>query len=152
MHYVDALMQRLDTLSSSGPVSINDWFNSTIFDIAGALIFGEDFACLSEGRLHPWIGLLFISIKTLVYTFAVKSYPELEWLLMKMVPRSLLRKQMHHFNLTAAKVDRRIAMGAEKPDLMSGVLKNGFSEKHGQKRPQKEDVLSRDELHANAYM
>ncbi|KAL5391744.1 hypothetical protein DPSP01_001033 [Paraphaeosphaeria sporulosa] len=148
--YVDDLMHRLSSEAQTGPVAISDWFNSFTFDLTSELLFSESFECLSSGRLHPWIALLFGSIKGMVYISAVKCFPALDWALMKMMPQHLIDMQRDHFNLSAAKVDRRIELGSGRADLLSPVLRNGVGETHG--LPVREKRLSRKELHSNAYM
>ncbi|KAL5404784.1 hypothetical protein PMIN03_008918 [Paraphaeosphaeria minitans] len=148
--YVDHLMQRLSTEAQTGPVAISDWFNSFTFDLTSELLFSESFECLSSGRLHPWITLLFGSIKGMVYVSAVKCFPALDWALMKMMPQRLIDMQRDHFDLSAAKADRRIELGSRKADLLSPVLKNGVGEVHGLHVEEKR--LSREELHSNAYI
>ncbi|KAF2465311.1 cytochrome P450 [Lindgomyces ingoldianus] len=146
--YVDAFIQGLSAASQKGLVEISAWFNYTTFDITGDLMFGDSFGCLRNNKLHPWIQLMFSAIKALVFLGVVKQFPTLDWLLMKLVPKSILQKGVDHFNLSAEKVDMRIAMGNEKNDLMSGMLKNGLSEKHGQHR----GIMSRAEIHSNSYI
>lgn len=148
--YVDQLMQRLSTEAKAGPVTISDWFNCFTFDLTSELLFSESFDCMSSGRLHPWIALLFGSIKSWVYISAIKGFPALDWALMKILPQRLIDMQRDHFNLSAAKADRRIELGGGKADLLSPALRNGVGETHGLHVGEKR--LSRDELHSNAYM
>jgi cytochrome P450 len=148
--YVDALMQRLDTEARKGAVAVSDWFNCFTFDLTSELLFSESFDCLSEGRLSPWIALLFGSVKSWVYISAIKSFLALDWLLMKMMPQRLIDMQKDHFNLSAAKADRRIELGPGGMDLLSPALTNGVGEVHGAHVGEKR--LSRDEVHSNAYM
>ncbi|KAF2440051.1 cytochrome P450 family protein [Karstenula rhodostoma CBS 690.94] len=144
--YVDQLMHRLSTEAQTGPFAISDWFNCFTFDLTSELLFSESFDCLSSGRLHPWIALLFGSVKSWVYISAIKCFPALDWALMKMMPQRLVDMQRDHFNLSAAKADRRIELGEGTADLLSPVLRDGVGEIRGEKK------LSRDELHSNAYI
>ena len=140
-------MQRLDSEAQKGAVAISDWFNCFIFDVTSELLFSESFECLAQGRLHPWIALLFGSIKSWVFVSALKSFPALDWLLIKMMPGSLIRMQRDHFGLSAAKADRRVELGGG-DDLLGPALRNGVSE--GMEGDGKR--LSREELHSNAYV
>lgn len=149
-HYVSQLMQRLSKEAETGPVAITDWYNSFTFDLTSDLLFSESFDCLSSGRLHPWIALLFGSVKSMVYVSALACFPTLERALMKAMPQRVIDMQKDHFNLSAAKADRRIELGASRADLLSPALKNGVGEIHGPHVAEKK--LSRDELHSNAYM
>ena len=132
-------------------VDIKSWMNYTTFDITGDLMFGESFNCLKQGELHPWIGLIFDSIKALSFLGAVNQFPLLNSVLQKMIPRSVVQKGLDHFDLGARKVDRRLQMGTARPDFMSAMLKNGLSEKEGQ-YDENNKIMSRAELHSNAFM
>lgn len=148
--YVHSLMNRLQAETSKDAVAVSDWFNCFTFDLTSALMFSQSFDCLATGRLHPWIALLFGSVKSMVYISAIKSFPALDWALMKVMPRSLIQMQWDHFDLSAAKADRRIELGTQTKDLLGPVLKNGLGDKHGLHVAEKR--LSRKELHSNAYM
>ena len=136
----------------TGKVDIKAWFNYTTFDITGDLTFAESFGCLKDSKLHPWIALLFDSIKAISFMGAVNQFPLLATILHKhLIPKSLVQKSEDHFNLAAEKADRRLRMGTERPDFMSAILKNGLNEKGGQYQ-EDERIMSRAEIHSNAFV
>ena len=144
--------QKIEGSQRTGKVDIKAWFNYTTFDITGDLMFAESFGCLKDSKLHPWIALLFDSIKAISFMGAVNQFPLFATILQKyLIPKSLVQKSEDHFNLAAQKVDRRLRMGTERPDFMSAILKNGLSEKGGQYH-EDERIMSRAEIHANAFM
>jgi cytochrome P450 len=147
MSYVDAFILGLTEKSQKGPVEVSAWFNYTTFDITGDLMFGESFGCLRDSRLHPWIALTFDAVKAWAYIGAISQFPMLEYLLYKLVPQSILQKEIDHFNLSVEKVNKRIEMGSERHDIMSNILKAGLSEKQGH-----ELSMSRAEIHSNAFL
>lgn len=149
--YVDAFIRRLRAESQSGPVDMVRWYNSITFDLTGDLMFGESFGCLETSEPNPWIEFIFGAVKDIVYMSVLKQFPWFEWLAMKMIPKSVIRKGINHFNLTVDKADRRIAMSSDRPDFMSAVMKNGFSETHGS-HLRKQRIMSRAEIHSAAYM
>jgi cytochrome P450 len=155
--YVDMLIRKLREQVKGGSdgrkvvVDIKSWMNYTTFDITGDLMFGESFDCLKQGKLHPWIGLIFDSIKALSFLGAVNQFPLLNSVLQKMIPRSVVQKGLDHFDLGARKVDRRLQMGTARPDFISAMLKNGLSENEGQYK-ENNKIMSRAELHSNAFM
>lgn len=103
-------------------IDMGPWFNYTIFDVFGDLGFGESFNCLENSRYHPWISLLFNSVKAASFFAAVRFYPLLEWLLMKLIPASLKEMQRKHYNQIVDKVHRRLNWELERPDIMSHVI------------------------------
>jgi cytochrome P450 len=156
--YVDLLIAKLREQCESagdgrrqGRVDIKSWMNYTTFDITGDLMFGEPFDCLKQSELHPWIGLIFNSIKAISLMGAMNQFPLLNAVLTSMIPKSVIQKGLDHFNLGARKVDRRLELGTERPDFLSAILKNGLSEKEGQYE-EDERIMSRAEIHSNAFM
>ncbi|KAF3761394.1 cytochrome P450 [Cryphonectria parasitica EP155] len=122
--YVDLLVEQLRRLVSPGAgIDLTPWLNFTTFDIFGDLGFGESFNCLETSRYHPWIALLFNSVKAASFVAAVRYYPVLEWLLMKCIPASLKEMQRQHFDQIADKVNRRLNWELERVDIMSHVIK-----------------------------
>ncbi|KAK4212943.1 cytochrome P450 [Rhypophila decipiens] len=132
--YVNLLVNRLrETVQanpSPGPsplaeIDIGPWFNFTTFDIFGDLGFGESFECLQNSRLHPWIALLFNSVKAAAFISATRFYPVIEYVLMKCVPPSLQKMKQDHYQQIVDKVHRRLNYEMERPDIMSHVIGAG---------------------------
>lgn len=103
-------------------LDITPWMNFTAFDIFGDLAFGEPFNCLEHSRYHPWIALLFNSVKAASFVVAARFYPWVEWMLMKCIPPSLQKVQLDHYQQIVDKVDRRLNWEMERPDIMSHVI------------------------------
>ncbi|KAK7717687.1 hypothetical protein SLS64_003182 [Diaporthe eres] len=126
--YVGLLVERLrEVINRNGPeaqegIDMTQWFNFTTFDIFGDLGFGESFDCLENSRYHPWVALLFNSVKAASFVAAVRFYPLLQWLLMKCIPASLKEMQRKHFDQIVDKVHRRLNWELERPDIMSHVM------------------------------
>lgn len=151
-HYVNLFITQLREQALKGPVDIKSFFNFVIFDITGDLMFGESFGCLEGSKLHPWVELLFGAAKAYSYFAAVHQFPLIKSILMRMVPRSVMQKGLDHFKLTAEKVDKRLAMKSDRPDIISFALKNGLREGHSLLASDKEKTMSRAEIHSNAYV
>lgn len=151
--YVDTLISKLRAeISKKGStVDIKNWMNYTTFDITGDLMFGESFDCLKDSQLHPWIQLIFSSIKALSIVGVTQQFPLLGLLLKALIPREVERKAEQHFELAAQKVDRRLEATLSRPDFISAILQNGLSEEKGQYRDN-ERIMSRAEIHSNAFM
>ncbi|KAF2261395.1 benzoate 4-monooxygenase cytochrome P450 [Lojkania enalia] len=153
LSYIDTLIQRLKIQSGNDPLDLGAWFNYATFDVTGDLMFGESFGCLREGVLHEWIRLAFGAIKALTWIGVVKQFPAARWLLVRFIPRRVLRMGEDHFRLAAAKADRRIEMGTQRPDFMSWILKNGICEEGVRsKELEREKVMTREEIRSNAYI
>jgi cytochrome P450 len=152
--YVDTTIRKLKSIvskNSDGKVDMKTWINYATFDITGDLMFGESFRCLEDSQLHPWITFVFSAIKLMAIVGAIKQFPWLGAVLERMVPKNIKQQALDHFNMGAAKVDRRLKMGTDRSDFISAVLKNGFSEKDGEYQDN-EKILSRAEVHSNAFM
>ncbi|KAJ5765369.1 hypothetical protein N7520_004928 [Penicillium odoratum] len=152
--YVDTLIGKLREEVDKSPnfqVDIKNWMNFTTFDITGDLMFGESFDCLKDSRLHPWIQLIFSSIKALSITGVAQQFPILKVMLAALIPNEMKRKAKEHFDLSARKVDRRLDANISRPDFMSAILQNGLSETKGQ-YVDGEKIMSRAEIHSNAFI
>lgn len=129
--YVNFLVERVQQLvtaaehdgEEAAEINMTPWFHFTTFDVFGDLGFGESFDCLQSSKYHPWIALLFNSVKAASLVAAVRYYAVLQWMLFKCIPPSLRKKQMRHYNQIIDKVDRRLNWELERPDIMSHVIK-----------------------------
>lgn len=133
--YVNLLVERLkervsgEQYDQGGIIDIAPWFQFIAFDIFGDLGFGESFNCLEHARYHPWIKLLFNSVKTASFVASARYYPLIDSLLMKCIPPSLKKMQEDHYQHIVAKVQRRLNWELERPDLMSHVIEQSNGEK-----------------------
>lgn len=132
--YVGLLVDRLrdltrqentdeDNKRKAAVVDISPWFHYTTFDIFGDLGFGESFDCLQHARFHPWISLLFNSVKAASYVAAARFYPWIDFILMSCIPASLKKMADDHYQQIVDKVDRRFNWEVERADIMSHVIK-----------------------------
>ncbi|KAF2790391.1 cytochrome P450 [Melanomma pulvis-pyrius CBS 109.77] len=129
--YVNLLVERLtervadlgkESKGKQVEMDIAPWFQYATFDIFGDLGFGESFDCLEHSRYHPWIELLFNSVKAAAFVISARFYPLVDGLLMKCIPPSLKKMQSDHFQQIVDKVQRRLNWELERPDLMSHVI------------------------------
>lgn len=104
-------------------IDIGPWCNYFTFDVFGDLGFGESLGCLDNPRYHPWIALIFNSVKAASYVAAVRYYPSFQWLLMGCIPASLKEQKRKHFSQIADKLQRRMNWELERPDIMSHVMR-----------------------------
>ncbi|KAJ5153956.1 uncharacterized protein N7500_009395 [Penicillium coprophilum] len=151
--YVDTLITKLRSEIRSGTsiVDIKSWMNFTTFDITGDLMFGESFDCLKDSELHPWIKLVFNSMKALAYIGAANQFPLLKGVLDLCMPREVKRVGQEHFDLSSQKVDRRLEANMSRPDFMSAIIQHGVSEEKGQYR-ESERIMTRAEIHSNGFI
>ncbi|PYI24805.1 cytochrome P450 [Aspergillus violaceofuscus CBS 115571] len=134
--YVDLLMQRLhEHARRHGPTTptaldMVAWYNFCTFDIIGDLAFGEPFDCLRNGAYHDWVRLIFSSVKVASYLNVARRLPGTRYLMRAITPARVLEQQRWHVQLTAQKVQARLAKTNERPDFFANILKHqGHSEK-----------------------
>lgn len=123
--YVDLLVERLDgEITASRPtVDMTRWYNFTTFDIIGDLAFGEPFDCLRESQYHPWVKMVFVSMKVLALQRPLAIYPFLAPIVRKLTPKKLAKMREEHFALSSAKVHHRLETKTDRPDFMTFVLR-----------------------------
>ncbi|KAI2672411.1 hypothetical protein CBS147355_8131 [Penicillium roqueforti] len=151
--YVDTLITKLRSQIRQGAsiVDVKSWMNFTTFDITGDLMFGESFDCLKDSQLHPWIKLIFSSMKAIAFIGAANQFPMLKGFLDLFIPREVKRVGQEHFDLSARKVDRRLESNMARPDFMTAILQHGLSEEKGQYRDS-ERIMTRAEIHSNGFI
>ncbi|KAK2022784.1 cytochrome P450 [Colletotrichum zoysiae] len=142
--YVDKLIQRLHEASktNNGPIDLEKWFNFTTFDIIGDLTFGEPFGCLEDGTYHPWIDIMFKSVKNMSFLTATSRLSWLAPLFRKTIPKNVASKLAENQALTREKVKKRMELGTARPDFMDSMIRK--SETAG-------SAMSFPELTSNAF-
>ncbi|KAI5923146.1 cytochrome P450 [Camillea tinctor] len=141
--YVDDMIEKLHRESAGGtsPVNIVSWLNWTTFDVIGDLAFGESFGCLENSTYHPWVSIIFSSIKNLAYMASIKRLPAIEFLLKRLIPRNIATKHAEQRMLSREKVRKRLATPSERPDFMDAMTR---------KKGSPGEELSFEELVSNA--
>jgi len=121
--YVDLLINRLkDKAKNEEVVDVVSWYNWTTFDLVGDLTFGEPFNCLKDAMYHPWVDLLFSSVKVGAFFAAAAYFPGGLELLKLLVPKEEMKKRDEHMEYTTDKVKRRLAAQTDRADFMSSIL------------------------------
>lgn len=123
--YVDLLVQRLHEKVEAGTdVDMVRYYNFTTFDIIGDLTFGEPFGCLETDDYHALVSGVFASIRAISFALALRYYKALEAMYAiynRAVNRGKLSGNIIFFNFTAERVDKRLAMETQRPDVITAV-------------------------------
>ncbi|KIN00076.1 hypothetical protein OIDMADRAFT_55967 [Oidiodendron maius Zn] len=141
--YVDLLISKLREITTAGnsgvKIDLVRWYNYTTFDMIGDLTFGESFGCLEDNRYHPWVSLIFDTVRVLPYLSAIKYFPMVSLLIRIAMPKRFKQSSADHFEFSAAKLGRRLESKAQHADFMSHILK-----------PNDKFSMTRAEMDANA--
>jgi cytochrome P450 len=89
----------------------------------GDLVFGESFKCLEDSGYHPWVELIFDSVKTGAFVRCSKYWPLLSTLASKLIPKDLKQRRLAQREMAKAKGTYRKGLKTERLDLISGFLK-----------------------------
>ncbi|KAF2875655.1 cytochrome P450 [Massariosphaeria phaeospora] len=101
-------------------VNIVRWLAFVTFDVVGDLGFGETFGCLETSEYHPWVSMIFTSLRAATYRASLRYYPQLSPLMgFLAVPKSVMQQQIQHWKQSVDKINRRLASEKERPDLIS---------------------------------
>jgi hypothetical protein len=73
-------------------VDIVRWYGFTIFDLIGDLGFGESFNCLQSKEFHPYVEMIFNSLRAATLRSSLRYYPSLDWLFGLAIPKSVMKK------------------------------------------------------------
>ncbi|RFU79370.1 cytochrome p450 [Trichoderma arundinaceum] len=121
--YVEKLFEKLKEASSRGEsIDAVAWYNYTTFDIIGDLAFGEPFGCLRESTYHPWVDLIFKSLKAIAFDSAFRRMGILYNILLMLTPKSTMSKFQEHKELSEEKVRKRLSMKTDRKDFMASMV------------------------------
>lgn len=142
----DLLIKQLQGLvkgaeKGSQEVDILQWYSFASFDIIGDLLFGESFHALETSEHHPWVKTLFRRFKFGARLTAFKHFGPVLSVIKWCIPTSLVKKAAVYQEFTRDRVEKRIAQGETRPDIMSSILQN--RDKIG---------LTQEELYSNAAL
>ena len=136
--YVELLINRLSekcTSRKGAVVDIVQWLNFMTFDIIGDLSLGESFGCLQESEYHSWVSILFQQFKAAAFLISFRFFG-LDKIIKRMLPKSLIQKQIDHAELANEKIHRRIDQGdsGQRNDFMNYVQR--YNDEKGMSLPE----------------
>ncbi|KAM0278019.1 hypothetical protein ACHAQH_005388 [Verticillium albo-atrum] len=129
-HYGNLFITKLkEKARKDETVDIVQWFNFATFDLIGDLAFGEPFGCLEKGAYHPWVKMVFESIKVLAFRQIIQRL-NLNPFVSLLSPPSLKRSAKEHHQLSHDTAVKRLDSGnTHREDFMSYILRHNDSEK-----------------------
>lgn len=126
--YVNKLFAHLREDAVQGkPTDMLKWYNFTTFDIIGDLVFGEPFNCLDTSNFHPWVDMVFASLKAGTQGSAFRRMPLIYWTQQLFISKEALRMKNEHKAMSIEKTERRIALGSApdgRKDIMTYILRH----------------------------
>ncbi|KAI1169505.1 cytochrome P450 CYP65A1 [Nemania sp. FL0916] len=142
--YTSLLIDRLHELSvdeTTATIDIGLWFNFCLFDTIGDLAFGEAFGCLQESAVHPWIAMIFASLRAGAIGTALNRFPLFRTFLPLIVPRKLLQLGEDLKRFSQEKISKRVESKKTRPDFVEFMLSGTGSMK-----------MTREEIDNNAFV
>ena len=110
-------------------VNLTEWYNWTTFDIIGDLAFGESFGGLEHLQYHPSVAAITDMVRATSILVSFK-YLGLEDVVQPLLKVAMKRSQKHR-QQTRKKLERRMALHVERPDLIESLLKKHKSQVSG---------------------
>jgi cytochrome P450 len=105
-------------------IDLSKWLNFFTFDTFGDLAFGEPFGSLEGGESHPWISLIFNTIKIGKKIRFLDEFPMTKKVIMFFMPTSIKRRAADHYDLSITKVRKRMARDVgDRKDFISYIMK-----------------------------
>ncbi|KEY66239.1 hypothetical protein S7711_09265 [Stachybotrys chartarum IBT 7711] len=126
-YYVGLLIKQLKKEAQRvGTVDMCQWYNFMTFDVIGELAFADPFNSLANGNYHPWIAMIFSSIKSNGLLAFLNHFPLLRPLMVLYVGKKELRAMKDSIKLAAEKTERRVERGVEeaRKDFMTYIMRN----------------------------
>jgi cytochrome P450 len=137
--FIQRLHEQVQDPQKKGEVDIVRWFNFFTFDIIADLTFGESFHCLRDSDYHPWVHMLFTSVRAISLNSVIRRYPAWQRIVKRLAPKDLLEKRRSFNMWVFDRVTQRLAVETARPDLMTHI-----TALEGPK------ALNRDEIDSNA--
>jgi cytochrome P450 len=111
--------------------------NYITFDIIGDLSFGEPFGCLESGVMHPWVEIMFSSLRDIVFLAALSHLPSpIYKIIMSWVHWFVLEDLEKDRKFSADRVQRRLKHGTARSDFMSPILRRNDEKRGGMTVPE----------------
>lgn len=88
----------------------------------GDMVFGQSFNCLRDGGYHPWVKLIFDSVKAGAFARCVKYWPMLKPIARFLVPAEVRRRRAAQRKMAKDKAAYRKSIDDGRQDLISGYL------------------------------
>lgn len=89
----------------------------------GDMVFGQSFDCLTNWGYHPWVKLIFDSVKAGSFVRCVKYWPFLAPLAKWLIPADVRRRRIDQRKMAAEKAAYRKSLDDGREDLISGYLR-----------------------------
>ncbi|KAF2711581.1 benzoate 4-monooxygenase cytochrome P450 [Pleomassaria siparia CBS 279.74] len=141
-HYVELLVRKLKEAIQTDPnskVDMVNWYNFTTFDIMSDLTFGEPLKLLEESTYSPWVRSVFANVRLLQVGETIRAWPGLEILSKVIAGKTMMAKRKLHMQHAIDRVEKRMALKTDRPDIWTHVLRhNGSAEGKGKGLTQKE--------------
>lgn len=124
--HLDVLLQRLrEHAAKDEAFDITRWFNYLTFDIIGELAFGASFGCLESGDYHPFVAMVFYSIKASCTAVFLNSFGPLKPLLGLFIGGQEFQNREETQAMAQATLEKRMAQGpGTRRDFMTYILRN----------------------------
>ncbi|THX82829.1 putative cytochrome P450 monooxygenase [Aureobasidium pullulans] len=139
--YTGMMVEKLEErMKESKSVDMAKVFNCVTFDTIADLMFGEPLGLCESMEYSDWLSQLFVSIWLAGASRALQYFPLLFRLATMMIPKHIQDTIDSSYQNTVDKVNKRLAMSTERPDMLGLMLKH------------KEEgaEMTMDELYANA--
>ncbi|THZ79304.1 putative cytochrome P450 monooxygenase [Aureobasidium pullulans] len=139
--YTGMMVEKLEErMKESKSVDMAKVFNCVTFDTIADLMFGEPLGLCENMEYSDWLSQLFVSIWLAGASRALQYFPLLFRLATMMIPKHIQETIDSSYQNTVDKVNKRLAMKTERPDMLGLMLKH------------KEEgaEMTMDELYANA--
>lgn len=88
----------------------------------GDLVFGQSFDCLTNWGYHPWVRLIFDSVKAGSFVRCTKYWPFLTPLAKWLIPEDIRKRRVEQRKMAKDKADFRKTIDDGRQDLISGYL------------------------------
>jgi cytochrome P450 len=143
--HVDLMIKRFKQYAENQKdLNIDRWYNFTTFDIIGDLTMGESFGCLNSGGFHPWVAMVFDTIKAAHIVRFLLHYSVTRPLLNYITSTDMFQKRVKHRTIVREMTEKRLKLGLkvdDRKDFMFHMLRHGQGDQYHDEILGNADVL-----------
>ncbi|KAH7025121.1 isotrichodermin C-15 hydroxylase [Microdochium trichocladiopsis] len=110
--------------STQGTVyNLEMWYRYVVFDVICDLALGESLDCINSVTIHPWIKAMESAGGSFIALIAINMYPTLAAIVDWLIGSSAQQMAKLMNNHIKPAVNRRLAQGDSRPDLVSPLIR-----------------------------
>ncbi|KAI9685111.1 MAG: RNA polymerase II mediator complex subunit [Bogoriella megaspora] len=113
-----------DDSANGALTDLADWFNFFTVNMIGDLALGESSRCPAKGEHHDQVRTVYDCLKPTTIVAAPRYWPILQFLLEKVVPKSVIEGRRRFQKYAHDRANQRLDSRSQRPDFVTPSMKH----------------------------